>query len=128
MNMRAAAQVEKPQLTGRFSPTFGPLVILQTCHQAELTGTLRARAGTRLVTVGFRRGEIVGAEALDDEGIDTLVTLIEWTVGQFDVVAGPPAVRGRIEASFNWLMLEVCRRSDEARAAEAATAGRQRPA
>jgi hypothetical protein len=103
------------------------LVILQACHHAELTGTLRARAGARLVTVYYRRGEIVGAEELDAEGIDTLVSFIEWTAGQFDFLAGTPAARGPIDGSFNWLMLEVCRRSDEARAA-AATDERERPA
>lgn len=126
MSSRAAAQVEKPQLSGRFAPSFTPLVILQACHHAELTGTLRARAGARLVTVHFRRGDIVGAEALEDEGVDTLVSFIEWTAGQFDFVAGTPAVGGRIDAPFNWLMLEVCRLSDEARAA--VKDARERPA
>lgn len=118
MRSRAAVQVPTPQLSGRFAPSFGPLVILQAVHAAGLTGTLRARAGARLVAVSFRAGEIVAADALDSEGIDTLVSFVEWTSGRFDFVAAEPAGGGTVRGSFTWLMLEVCRRMDEARAAE----------
>lgn len=122
MKTRAAAQVQTPQFSGRFAPSFTPLFVLQACHGAALTGVLRARSGPQLVTVSFRRGEIVAADALDGEGIDTLVSFSEWTSGQFDFVSGAPLEGRPIDGPFNWLMLEVCRRSDEARAAAERTA------
>jgi hypothetical protein len=116
MKPRLAAQVQLPQLSGCFSPSFTPLVILQAVHIAELTGTLRARRGAQLATVAFTRGEISAAETLDSEGVEALVAFNQWTEGHFDFTAGPPASAGDMRGSFNYLMLEVCRRLDEARA------------
>jgi hypothetical protein len=113
MRSRAAAQVETAQLSGRFSRSFTPLVVLQAVHLAELTGNLRVRHGVRLVTVSFERGEVVAADALDCEGVDAVVALNEWTDGRFDFVSGPPASGPAVPGPFNWLMLEVCRRLDE---------------
>ena len=123
MRTRAAAQVQTPQFSGRFSPSFSPLFVLQACHDAALSGVLRARAGAQLVTISFRRGEIVSAEALEGEGIETLVSFAEWTSGRFDFLTGA-SPDGRPMGAFTWLMLEVCRRADEARA----EAAQRRPA
>ena len=114
MRSRAAVEVETPQLSGRFSPSFTPLVVLQAVHMAELTGTLRARSGVRHVTVSFGRGEVVAADALDCEGLDAVVELTQWTDGRFEFVCGLPGPGAAITGPFNWVMLEVCRLLDEA--------------
>jgi hypothetical protein len=101
------------------------LVILQAVHIAELTGTLRARRGAELATVDFTRGEIAAAETLDTEGVEALVEFNQWTDGEFDFRTGAPASAGDVGGSFNYLMLEVCRRLDEARARGVAAAGPQ---
>jgi hypothetical protein len=93
-----------------------PLVVLQACHIAELTGTLRARRGAELVTVALAHGEIAGAETLDSDGVEALLAFSQWTDGHFDFTAGTPAMAGPVNEPFNYLMLEVCRRLDEARA------------
>ena len=125
MKSRRAAQVQAPQLSGWFTPSFTPLVILQTCHIAELTGTLHARRGAELVTIAFSRGEIAAAETLDSEDVEALLAFNQWTDGQFDFTAGTPAMAGPVNESFNYLMLEVCRRLDEARAHGPAPPGAQ---
>lgn len=116
MKSRLGPQVQAPQLSGCFSPSFTPLVILQACHIAELTGTLRARRGAELATVAFTRGEIAAAETLACDGVEALVEFNQWTEGQFDFMVGPPASAADMTGTFNYLMLEVCRRLDEARA------------
>ena len=120
MRSRVEAEVESPQLSGRFTPSFTPLVVLQACHLAELTGTLRARRGALFITVAFAKGEVVAADALHCEGIEAVVALNEWTDGKFDFVGGAPAAGGQVPGPFQWLMLESCRRLDETRAATAA--------
>jgi hypothetical protein len=119
MRAHAAAEVDMAQLSGRFAGSLTPMVILQACHLAELTGTLRARRGARLASVSFRHGEVVGADALDCEGLDALVALNEWTDGRFEFLGGALAALAPVEGPFQWLMLEVCRRLDESRAAAA---------
>jgi hypothetical protein len=125
MKPRLAAQLQAPQLSGYFSASFTPLVILQAVHIAELTGSLRARRGADLVTVAFARGEIVAAETLECEGLDALVAFNQWTEGHFDFTAGPPPPGADMTGTFNYLLLEVCRRLDEARAGAGAAAQAQ---
>ena len=119
MRTRFQAEVESPQLSGRFTRSFTPLVVLQACHLAELTGSFRARRGATLATVQFASGEIVSADALDGEGLEAIVTLCEWTDGRFEFLGGTPPPGTAVPGPFEWLMLEVCRRLDESRAAAA---------
>lgn len=119
MRSRAAAEVDSPQLSGRFTPSFNPLVVLQACHLAELTGMLRARRGAAYVGVAFADGEVLSADALDGEGLQALVALCEWTEGRFEFIGGVPVTGTAVPGPFQWLMLEVCRQLDETRAAAA---------
>ena len=120
MRSRVAAEIESPQLSGRFTPSFTPLVVLQACHLAELTGFLRARKGASLVSVSFAAGEVLSADALDGEGLDAIVAFCEWTEGRFEFMGGAPVPGTEVSGPFQWLMLEVCRRLDESRAAASA--------
>lgn len=119
MRTRLQAEVETPQLSGRFTPSFSPLVVLQACHLAELTGSLRARRGASFVSVQFASGEVLSADSLDGEGLEALVAFCEWTEGRFEFLGGTPVPGTAVAGPFQWLMLEVCRRLDETRAATA---------
>jgi Domain of unknown function (DUF4388) len=122
MRTRVRAEVESPQLSGRFTPSFTPLVVLQACHLAELTGCLRARRGASFVSLSFAAGEVLSADALDGEGLEAIVAFCDWTEGRFDFMGGVPVPGTAVSGPFQWLMLEVCRRLDE-RALDAAAAG-----
>jgi CheY-like chemotaxis protein len=95
--------------------------VLQVCHLTRLTGVLMADAGTRWMTIRFREGEIVGASGEDVEGADAVYAFLAWEKGRFHFAPG--VERGeRLGPSFARLVLEGCRRLDEARrAAEPST-------
>ena len=62
---------------------------------------------------------MVSADSLDAEGLDALLALCGWTDGRFDFAGGAPVPGTAVAGPFQWLMLEVCRRLDESRAAAA---------
>jgi len=108
------ADVGSPELSGHLGRRFTPLLALQACHMAELTGTLYARNGARVACVSFDSGQIVGADALEGDGIEALVAFAQWDDGRFEFRAGEPLPTPRIDAPFDWLVLEVCHRLDMA--------------
>lgn len=88
--------------------------VLQVCHLTRLTGKLMAEAGARSMTVRFRDGEIVGARGEGREGADAVYAFLAWVEGRFHFA--PSDQEGeRIGPSFAELVLEGCRRLDEAR-------------
>jgi CheY-like chemotaxis protein len=91
--------------------------VLQMCHLTRLTGVLMVESGTRWMTIRFREGEIVGASGDEDEqGADAVYAFLAWEEGRFNFSRGDQ--RGeRIGPSFAELVLEGCRRLDEARRA-----------
>jgi hypothetical protein len=111
----AAARRGRPELSGRLGQAFTPLLALQACHMAGVTGTLRATDSKRSVTIAFRNGEVVAADSRDTAGLDCLVGFGTWTAGEFEFVAEPPAAGARVRGSFDWMLLEICRQVDEAR-------------
>ena len=115
MGRSCAAEVDTAQLSGRLGPAFPPLAALQVCHVAEMTGTLRAWSGERVVSVSFRSGEVVSAASRERSGLDALLELGRWSDGRFDFVCGAPARRNDLRLCFAGLMLELCRRLDESR-------------
>ena len=115
MGRSRVAEVDTAQLSGRLGPAFPPLAALQVCHVAEMTGTLRARSGARLVKISFRSGEVVAADSLDGSGLSALLEFGRWSDGRFDFVCGAPPRRGCLRGSFAGLMLEICRQLDESR-------------
>jgi hypothetical protein len=109
----AAPTRQQPDLSGRLGPAFTPLVTLQACHMAEVTGTLRATDRERRITISFQNGEVVAADSRDASGLASIVSFGTWTGGEFAFVAGTPAVGTSVRGRFDWLMLEVCRQVDE---------------
>jgi len=90
--------------------------VLQMCHLTRLTGVLMAEAGPRRMTIRFREGELVGAKGDGREEADAVYAFLAWEEGRFRFAPGEE--RGdRIGPSFAELVLEGCRRLDEARRA-----------
>jgi CheY-like chemotaxis protein len=88
--------------------------VLQVCHLTRLTGVLMCESGARWMTIRFREGEIVGASGDEHEGTDAVYSFLAWDKGRFHFAPGDQ--RGeRIGPGFTELVLEGCRRLDEAR-------------
>jgi DNA-binding response OmpR family regulator len=93
----------------------GAPAVLQICHLNGLTGVLIARRGSQSVRIAFRRGEIVSATGPDHEGPLVVYDFIGWAHGQFEFDRGALVEGTSVDADFNALLLEGCRRLDERR-------------
>ena len=89
--------------------------VLQVCHLTRLTGTLAAVDGGRRADVRFRDGEIVDAQCEDMWGEDAVFAFLAWTQGRFHFHPGDPGEGVPLGESFSQMILEGCRRLDEAR-------------
>ena len=95
--------------------------VIQMCNQGSLSGILTAqhadeRGGQALVAVfGFRDGQIVSASAGEDAGPDAVYEFLTWTRGHFVFTPGDPGEGEPIARGVEGLLLEGCRRLDEAR-------------
>jgi DNA-binding response OmpR family regulator len=90
--------------------------VLQMCHLTRLTGVLMAEANARRMIIRFREGEIVGASGDGRAGADAVYAFLAWEEGRFRFAPGDEHGE-RIGRSFAELVLEGCRRLDEARRA-----------
>ncbi|HSD66762.1 MAG TPA: response regulator, partial [Vicinamibacteria bacterium] len=89
--------------------------VLQICHLNGLTGVLVARRGSQSLRIAFRHGQIVSATGPDHEGPLVVYDFIGWPHGQFEFDRGALVEGTSVEADFNALLLEGCRRLDERR-------------
>lgn len=89
--------------------------VLQVCHLSRLTGVLSAQDGPWRANVRFREGEIVGAECGAARGEDAVFELLGWESGTFLFAPGDPGPGEKVGETFDRLLLEGCRRLDEAR-------------
>lgn len=64
---------------------------------------------------GFRDGQIVSASAGEDAGPDAVYEFLTWTRGHFVFTPGDPGEGEPIARGVEGLLLEGCRRLDEAR-------------
>lgn len=88
--------------------------VLHMCHLGRLTGTLSAQDGARRVSLRFRDGEIVGAEGEGARDAEAVYAFVGWTRGAFDFAPGNPGPGEPLGETFDQLLLEACRRLDEA--------------
>jgi len=93
----------------------GAPAVLQICHLNGLTGVLIARRGSQSLRIAFRHGEIVAATGPDHEGPLVVYDFIGWPHGQFEFDRGALVEGTSVDAEFNALLLEGCRRLDERR-------------
>jgi DNA-binding response OmpR family regulator len=89
--------------------------VLQVCHLSRLTGVLSAQDGPWKAAIRFREGEVVGAECGAARGEDAVFEFLGWESGTFHFAAGDPGTGERVGDTFDSLLLEGCRRLDEAR-------------
>jgi DNA-binding response OmpR family regulator len=95
----------------------GAPAVLQICHLNALTGVLVARRGSQSVRIAFRRGQVVSATGRDHEGPLVVYDFVGWPNGQFEFDRGALVEGTSVDADFNALLLEGCRRLDEKRRA-----------
>jgi DNA-binding response OmpR family regulator len=91
--------------------------VLQVCHLSRLTGVLSAQDGPWKAAVRFRDGDVVGAECGAARGEDAVFEFLGWESGTFHFAAGDPGPGEPVGDTFDSLLLEGCRRLDEARRA-----------
>ena len=92
----------------------GPPALLQMCHLNRLTGVLSIQEGAQRVSVGFRDGEIVRADSTSAAGDAAVFHLLEWERGAFEFAPGEPGEGTPVDGTFELLLLEGCRRLDDA--------------
>jgi DNA-binding response OmpR family regulator len=93
----------------------GAPAVLQICHLNQLTGVLLARRGSYSIRIAFRNGQVVAALGPDHGGAQAVYDFIAWPAGQFEFERGAVIDAPPIEAEFNGLLLEGCRRLDARR-------------
>ena len=89
--------------------------LLQMCHLTRLTGVLTVVDGDRRVEIRFREGEIVSAQSPDADGTEAVYDFLSWETGSFEFNPVDPGPGMGLEQGFDQLILEGCRRLDEAR-------------
>jgi len=92
----------------------GPPGVLQMCHLGRFTGACSARSGTRRIEIRFREGEIVWARSDVGLGAEAIYEFMSWTKGHFEFLPGDPGPGAPLSQGFEYLLLEGCRRLDEA--------------
>lgn len=104
----------KPGLEGDIE-FIGAAVALQLCFLGRLSGMLTARRGTRVMRIGFRKGEVVFAESDRCPGPEAFYEFLTWSQGHFEFLLRDPGDGPPLGESFDQLLLEGCRRIDESR-------------
>jgi hypothetical protein len=92
----------------------GPPGMLQMCHLGRFTGACSARSGPRRIEIRFRDGEIVWARSDVGAGAEAIYEFMSWTRGHFEFLPGDPGAGTPLKEGFEYLLLEGCRRLDEA--------------
>jgi DNA-binding response OmpR family regulator len=88
--------------------------MLQMCHLGRFSGTCTARSGARRIEIRFRDGEIVSARSDVASGAEAIYEFLSWTSGPFEFLPGDPGPGRPFPEGFEHLLLEGCRRLDEA--------------
>ena len=91
--------------------------VLQLCHLSRLSGVLTAQNAGLQVVVRFHTGELVGATCGEVEGDEAVYEFLGWEQGRFEFAPGAGAEGHPLGQSFDRLLLEGCRRLDEAQRA-----------
>jgi Domain of unknown function (DUF4388) len=106
-------------------PLLPDLIQIYTVSMAD--GALTIRRGTQSGTIWFDQGAMVHAVCGELTGEEAVYRLLQWHDGQFSLDTGAKAPFRSITASWQKVLMEGCRRLDEA-ALEDALARAARPA
>ncbi len=88
--------------------------VLQMCHISQFTGVFTSHSEGHRAQIRFRDGQIIGAETGGWMAAEAIYAFLGWTKGHFEFVLGDPGDGGPLPESFDQLLLEGCRRLDEA--------------
>jgi CheY-like chemotaxis protein len=88
--------------------------LIQLYALAQTTGTLRITRGAEQGVLWFEHGAITHAECGPLAGPEAVYALLRWEGGGFSVETEAVAPRQTISASWQELLIEGCRRLDEA--------------
>jgi CheY-like chemotaxis protein len=105
--------------------------LIQIYALSMATGALRITRAGRAGAIWFERGAIVDASCGEIRGDEAVYELLAWEGGVFNMEVGAAAVQATISAHWQELLVEGCRRLDEAgrdRASEDALAALCDPA
>jgi hypothetical protein len=93
-------------------PLLPDIIQIYTVSMAD--GALTIRRGTQSGTIWFERGAMVHAVCGALTGEEAVYRLLEWGDGQFSLDKTAAAPLHSIEASWQEVLMEGCRRLDEA--------------
>jgi DNA-binding response OmpR family regulator len=88
--------------------------VLQLCHLSRLSGVLSAENAGRQAVLRFNTGELVGATCGETEGEEAVFDFLGWHEGRFEFAPHAGEEGAPLGESFDRLLLEGCRRLDEA--------------
>ncbi|HTJ80408.1 MAG TPA: DUF4388 domain-containing protein [Polyangiaceae bacterium] len=87
--------------------------IVQLYALSSATGLLTVRHGDELGEIWFRRGEICHAVTGDERGDAAVYAALRWSGGDFTMRLGATSSEVSVEATWQELVMESCRRIDE---------------
>jgi hypothetical protein len=88
--------------------------VLQMCHISQFTGVFTSHNAGQRAQIRFREGEIISAENNGWRGTEAVYAFLGWTKGHFEFVSGDPGIGEPFAENFDQVILEGCRRLDEA--------------
>jgi DNA-binding response OmpR family regulator len=88
--------------------------VLQLCHLSRLSGVLSVEDAGQRAVLRFRAGEIVEAACGEARGEEAVFAFLGWDGGHFEFAPGTGGEGPPLGDSFDRLLLEGCRRLDEA--------------
>lgn len=99
---------------------------LQLLELDKKSCTLTIHAGSKTGVMYFRDGDLLDATAMGQSGSDAAYAIVSWSGVEIEIENSCPVTEGKIPESLGFILLEGCRRKDEADAeqgSESAPAG-----
>jgi hypothetical protein len=89
--------------------------LLQALTASRRTARLRVEDGHGAAgEMAIEKGRLVDARLGEEIGKEAFFMISSWTEGRFTVRADDPPAEKTIDAPLEMLLLEICRRRDEA--------------
>ncbi len=87
---------------------------LQLLELDKKSCTLTIHAGSKTGVMYFRDGDLLDATAMGQSGSDAAYTIVSWSGVEIEIENSCPVTEGKISESLGFILLEGCRRKDEA--------------
>jgi CheY-like chemotaxis protein len=107
-------------LTGLNGPSKGFITgvslssFLQLLELDKKSCTLTIHAGSKSGIMYFRDGDLLDATAMGQSGSDAAYTIVSWSGVEIEIENSCPITDANIAESLGFILLEGCRRKDEA--------------